>query len=226
LLAAALLFGRAQTDGTDPNLMREAAAVRAEIARSAAALREYTWTEQIEVLVKGDVKSTNSYTCKYDGAGKLVRTPLGSSSDKEGKPARATSKRPKVRGKADMQDYIERAVSRIHNYVPPDPQQIDFLLEKGYASPGQTANGKSEIRLTHYFAQDDALVFRYDSTSKVLQSATITSSLGGPKDPVLLEAAFETLPDGTNHLSSATLTAKARKVLVKTSNRDYRKITP
>src|SRR5215471_17626201 len=44
LIAVALLFGPAQTDGTDPNLMREAAAVRAEIARSAAALRQYTWT--------------------------------------------------------------------------------------------------------------------------------------------------------------------------------------
>lgn len=224
LIAAALLYGSGYAQGIDANLIREAAAVRAEIARSAAALRQYTWIEQTEVLVSGSVKSTSSYTCMYDGSGELMKTPLGSGT--EMKPGRATSNRPRVRGKADMRDYIERAVSRIHNYVPPDPRQIDYLLQNGYASLGQTANGKSEIRLIHYFVDGDSLLFTYDSTSKVLLNAVISSSLGSPKDPVLLEATFETLPDGANHLSLATLNAKARKVLIRTRNLDYRKVAP
>jgi len=213
-----------RAQGIDANLMSEATAVRAELARSTLALRQYTWTEQTEVLVSGSVKSTKALTCRYDAFGKLLKTPLGAGKDMDA--GRATSNRPAVRSKADMRDYIERAVSRIHDYVPPKPEQIDYLLQNGHASPGQSANGNSEIRLTHYFVDGDSLVFTYDSVSKVLLRATIASSLGSPKDPVTLEAIFEILPDGVNHLSSVVLNAKARKVLVRTHNLDYRKAAP
>ena len=60
----------------------------------------------------------------------------------------------------------------------------------------------------------------------MLLRATVASMLGSPKDPVTLEAVFETLPDGVNHVSSAVLTAKKRNVEVKLFNRDYRKVAP
>jgi hypothetical protein len=41
-----------------------------------------------------------------------------------------------------------------------------------------------------------------------------------------MEAVFETLPDGVNHLSSATLDAKERKVQVKARNLMYQKMAP
>ncbi len=153
-----------------------------------------------------------------------MKTPL--ETDKETDKASATSKRHSVRRKAGMQDYIERAVNRIHNYVPPDPKQIDFLLYSGQASLGKSANANSEIRFTDYFERGDSFVFTYDSDSKVLRRATIASTLGSAKDPVTLEAVFETLPDGANHLSSAVLNAKKKKVVVKTRNLDYRKTAP
>jgi hypothetical protein len=206
----------------DANLMREAALVRAEIASSAQALRQYTWTEQTEVSVDGSVKSVRAFSCQYDASGKIVKTPLDTG--KETGKAAATSRRPLVRGKADMQDYIERAVSRIHYYVPPEPRRIDYLLQNGHASLGKPANANSEIRFTHYFEDKDSFVFIYDSVSKLLRRATIASTLGSPKDPVTLEAVFETLPDGVNHLSSAVLNAKKKDVVVKTRNVDYRKI--
>jgi hypothetical protein len=204
--------------------MRDAALVRGEIASSAEGLRQYTWTEQTEVLVGGSVKSIREFNCHFDASGQLVKTPLDT--DKETVKAASTSKRPLVRSKADMQDYIERAVRRIRDYVPPEPRQIDYVLQSGRASFGQSANANSEIRLTHYFEEGDAFVFTYDSASKVLRRATIASTLGSPKDPVKLEAVFETLPDGVNHLSSAILHASKRNVVVKTRNLDYRKIAP
>jgi hypothetical protein len=213
-----------RAQGFDANLMREATLVRAEIASSAEGLRQYTWTEKTQVLVGGSIKSMRAFNCHYDASGQLVKTPLDTDKERD-KPA-ATSKRPLVRRKADMQDYIERAVSRIHNYVPPEPKQIDYLLQNGQASLGQSANANSEIRLTHYFEERDSFVFTYDSVSKVLRRATIASTLGSPKDPVTLEAVFETLPDGVNHLSSAVLNAKKKNVVVKTSNLDYRKTAP
>jgi hypothetical protein len=213
-----------RAQGVDANLMREATLVRAAVASSAEGLRKYTWTEQTEVLVGGSLKSSTTFHCHYDASGQLVKTPVetGKTMDK----AAATSRRPVVRSSADMQDYIERAVSRIRNYVPPEPRLIDYALQNGNASLGHSGNANAEIRLTHYFEQRDSFVFTYDSGSKVLRRAAITSTLGSPKDPVTLEAVFETLPDGVNHLSSAVLNAKRKNVVVKTRNLDYRKVAP
>jgi hypothetical protein len=216
--------GGLRGQGADANAMREAAAVRAEIARSGSGLREYVWTEQTEVRVSGSLKSSNTLMCHYDASGELLKTPLATGKDMDA--GRSTSNRPTVRGKADLRDYIERAISRVHNYAPPKPELIDYVLREGKVSLGQSADGKSEIRLTHYYLDGDSFVFTYDSHSKLLLRATVASMLGSAKDPVTLEAVFETLPDGVNHLSSAVLNAKKRNVQVKVSNLDYRKVGP
>lgn len=216
--------GGLRGQGADANLMREAAAVRAEIARSASGLRQYVWTEQTEVRVSGSLKSSNTLTCRYDASGELLKTPLAAG--KEMDRGRSTSNRPMVRTKADLRDYIERAVSRVHNYAPPKPELIDHVLREGQVSLAQSADGNPEIRFTHYYLDRDSLIFTYDSRSKSLLRATVASNLGSAKDPVTLEAVFETLPDGVNHVSSAVLNAKKRNVQVRLVNLDYRKVVP
>ncbi len=222
LLCELLCLQGARAQGVDPNLMREATAVRAEVARSRDALRDYTWTEHTEVSVKGEVKSATAVTCRYKSNGDLIKTPIGAADEE--KKANATAKRVVTRKKAEMQDYIERAVSTIQDYVPPKPEQIDHLLRTGSATLGQSADGKSEVRLKDYYQEGDSLVVTYDSASKVLLRAHIASTLGSPKDPVTLDAIFEKLPDGTNHLSSTTLSAPSKKIQVKTRNVMYQKV--
>ena len=211
-----------RAQGVDPNLLREVSAVRAELARNNANLRQYTWTALTEVSVKGDVKSSSSYKCRYNPSGELTRTLADTG--KEMETANAVSKRRKERSKAEMQDYIERAVTRIYKYVPPDPDQIDQLLKNGSASLGRSNSGTSEVLFKEYFDTGDTVLFVYDSATKVLLRANITSTLGSPKDPVTLEALFEKLPDGVNHVSSATLNAPAKKVQVKVKNISYEKL--
>ncbi len=222
-----LLLGLCSPYGTraqevDPHVIREVSAVRAQVASNNAALRQYAWTALTEVSVKGKVKSSGEYRCRYDQTGQLTRTLIGTG--KQMDPASAVSKRPKVRSKAEMQDYIERAISRIYRYVPPDPEQIDSLLKNGKASLGPSTGTTSEVRFTNYFEDGDTFVFSYDSASKALLRANVTSSLGSPKDPVTLEALFEKLPDGVNHVTSAILHASAKKVQVKVNNMSYQKL--
>ena len=226
LIAGLLLCGLSSlhqicAQAVDPNLMREVAAVRQEMARSNLALRQYTWTEHTEVLVKGSVKSSTAFTCRYDESGQLIRNPIGEPKDRE--LSKAVSRRPMVRKKSEMQDYMERAVTLIQNYVPVKPDQIQYLLQTGEASLGPSEGGKSELRFTHYFQAGDVLVFTYDSATKALLRASIKANLANPKDPVTLEAAFATLPEGVTHLSSATLTAKAKKIQVNRRNVMYQK---
>jgi hypothetical protein len=222
LLCGLSLPGPALAQVPDPNLMREVSAIRAEVARSSAALRQYSWTEETDILVKDDMKSSTSLLCSYNDMGVLVKTPAGPAKEEKGGPG-AVSKRPMVRMKADMEDYIGRAVSLIKAYVPPKPDQMQYLLENGYAYLGKSEGGKSEIRFKRYYQDGDSLVYTYDSATKVLLKINIESNLGSPKDPVTVEAIFERLPDGVNHMATTTLIAKAKKVRINTRNTKYKK---
>ena len=221
LLLCGLSAGWIHAQG-EAALVREVVNVKMEVDRNNAELRQYTWTEHTEVLVKGDVKQNRAALCRYDAAGKLVKTPVDTGDPKK-KDKGAVSNRVVVRKKADIQDYIERAITMIQNYVPPSPEQLQFLLTSGGASMGKSEGGKSEIRFTNYFQRGDSMVFTYDTESKLLLKAAITSTMGTPKDPVTLEALWEKLPDGVNHVASTDLKAPAKKVEVKTRNVLYQK---
>jgi len=208
--------------GFDPHLTSEVKTIRAEVARNNLALRQYTWTEHTEVLVKGKLQSASDVACHCDATGQIVKVPLGINED----PASASgvSKRPTVRKKADQQDYIERAIRLIAYYVPPDPEQLDAMLARGAASLEQSGPGKSQVRFKEYYQTGDSMTFAYDPVSKALRRVTVLSTLGSPKDPVRMEAVFETLPDGVNHLASTTVTAKSRKIEVTMRNLSYTKV--
>jgi hypothetical protein len=213
-----VVFGQ----GPDPNVAREIRPVRVEVARSLLALRQYTWTEHTEVLVKGKVSSTSEAICRYNSAGELVRRPAGEAEQKER--AYGGSNRPVVRKKAEMQDYIERAISVIRAYIPPKPEHFDYLVGKGFASLGRSDGGRPEIRFKNYFRENDSLIFTYDAQSKTLLRARVESDMGNAKDPVTLDVVFEKLPDGVNRVVSSTLDAKAKKVRIITRNVMYQKL--
>ena len=122
-----------------------------------------------------------------------------------------------------MQDYIERAIKLITNYVPPKPGQIEYALKNNNPTRGLSQDGASQIKFKEYYQAGDSISFTYDSVSKVLLRVDVSSYLVTPKDPVTLQAVFERLPDGVNHVSSATLNAEKKKVQVKTSNLTYEK---
>jgi len=217
-----ILFGLIPlgAQNADPAVMTEALAVREGIVQSLAALKQYTWTEQTEVLVKGKLKSTASAQCRYNGFGELTKTPAGAGANDD---PNALSKRPMVRKKAEIEDYIERAVSLVHSYLPPKPDRIQYLLGHGGVKLEQAEAGRFDLVFRKYLRDEDSLTFSYDPASKRLVKIVVNSNLGNVKDPVKMEAVFETLPDGVNHLSSAVLDAPAKKVRVNTRNADYRK---
>ncbi len=219
-----VLFGMMPlgAQNADPAVMTEALAVREGIAQSLAALKQYTWIEQTEVLVKGKEKSTSRALCRYNGFGELTRTTEGAGAKDD---PNALSKRPVVRKKAEMEDYIERAMSLVHSYLPPKPDRIQYLLGHGGVKLEQAEAGRFDLVFRKYLRDEDSLTFSYDPASKRLVKIVVNSNLGNVKDPVTMEANFETLPDGVNHMSSAALNAPAKKVQVNTRNSDYRKST-
>ncbi|MBI4889455.1 MAG: hypothetical protein HY821_02445 [Acidobacteria bacterium] len=223
MLCGMLFQVDAQT--VDPKLMTEVTAVRQEVARSLAQLNNYKWIEHTEVYIKGDLKSKKDMECMYDEKGVVSKSPIvNGKKQKPEEDANALSNRPLVRKKADTEDYIERAVSMIHSYVPPKPDQMNFMLTNNYAYLGKSAGGQSEIRFKKYLVEGDSVVYTYDAKTKVLKQIGILSNLGNAKDKVTMEAAFQQLPDGTNHMATMVLKAPAKKIEIRTTNSSYQKL--
>jgi hypothetical protein len=227
LAATGLLFNfmtlqglRAQAANAD--LATEVAAVRSELGRSANGLQPYVWVEHTEVRVDGDLRSSTDFSLNCDKDGNVVRTPLHAKLADNGN---NVSNRVSQRRKAEKNDYIQRAVNVIQNYAPPKPDRIDYMLRSGQAllEPGE--NGSSAMRFNGYSQRGDSMVFTYDPITKVLHKVTVSTTLGGNKeDPVTLVAIFEPLQDGVNHMTSATVLAAKKKVEVKRTNGDYKKL--
>ena len=220
ILVAEGLLLRPLCAQVDPGVVREVVLVRDEVTRSLQALQHYTWTERTDVSVGGKPKSSATFLCHYDGSGELIRKPV---SDNSKKPANQFSNRPVVRKRADLEDYIDRALASMRDYLPLKPDRIQYMLEHNQVAYTKSGQNKAEFRISSYFQDGDSIVFTCDPVSKAMLQLNVATTLGSPKDPVTMEALFETLPDGITHLANATLNATRRKVQVNRTNFSYTK---
>lgn len=123
-----------------------------------------------------------------------------------------------------MKDYMERVGALVREYVPPDPEKIQAAAAAGNvaATRGQPITA---ITIKNYLKQGDSVTLGFDITARKLASYNVNSYLDNPADdPVKLTATFAQLPDGTNHVQQSVLNATAKKIQVRTTNSNYRKL--
>src|SRR6476620_12216959 len=74
IFAAAVLTGAvaAQT----PTPQERAAAIKEQVAKNQASLKQYTWGETTEISLKGEVKKKEQKQCSYGADGKVQKTPI------------------------------------------------------------------------------------------------------------------------------------------------------
>ncbi len=195
-----LCAAAASAQGVQQEVQQKLATVKESVARNQAALHKYTWTEQ-----------------------KVAKTPIGTPAPK--KEMRGLKKKVAEKKAGELQDYMERAASLIHRYMPPSPDSMQAAFQAGHVSLGQAGPGKIQLQFRDYAKPGDALTFDFDTASKALQSISVKSYLDDPKDDVVtLAVVFQSLPDGTNYVASTTLNAAAKQVVVKTTNTNYQKL--
>jgi hypothetical protein len=203
-------------------LQQKLAMVKESAARNQAALRQYTWTEHTDILLKGEVKSTKDNICRYGTDGKVQKTPIGTPAPK--KEMRGLKKKIVENKVEELTDYMERASALIHHYMPPNPQQMQAVFQAGNAALGQAGAGRVELQFKDYLKAGDSLVFSFDTATKAITKIAVKSYLDEPSDAVTLDVSFQNLPDGTNYTASTLLNAAAKQVQVKVSNANYQKV--
>jgi hypothetical protein len=226
-----LLFGALLAGQQTPDAKQErVAALKESLAKNQAQLKQYAWTENTQIALKGEVKKQEQKQCQYGHDGKVQKTPMEAAAQpqqQEGGGRRGGRLKKEVVEKkvGEMKDYMGRVAALVHEYAPPDPQKIQAAQAAGNISvtPAQPV---STIAIKNYLKQGDTVTIGFDTTAKKIATYNVDSYLDNPKDDaVKLAVNFASLPDGTNHMERSVLDATGKKIEVTVTNSDYKKLS-
>jgi hypothetical protein len=226
-LASLIDPGPAAAQEAAPTPQQRVAALKQSLQKNQANLRRYEWIETTIVSLKGEEKSRKQQRCYYGADGKLQKLPVEGAPESAPQRGRRGGRLKQAiveNKKEDMQEYMERASSLIHHYVPPNPDDVENAKNGGKLAvrPGQS--GAVLVEFTDYIKPGDRLAIDVDGASNTLAGLNVASYLDQPDDAVTLNVQFGTLKDGTSYASQTTLDAKAKNVRVVIQNSGHRPI--
>jgi hypothetical protein len=205
------------------DMQAKVAELKESMAKNKAALATYTWKETVTISLKGEVKKTQHYQVRNGPDGKPQKTSL----DPEAAPAQPQGGRMKQRivakKKEEYQDYAEQMKALAAQYVPPDKDLIQAAVAKGNVAFAPSAT-ETKITFTNYVKPNDSMVIMFNKATKQITSIAIKSYMDSPSDGMNLNVNFESLPDGTSHVSSTTIEGVSKQLTVATQNGDYQKL--
>jgi hypothetical protein len=226
IFAAAVLTGAVEAQTPTPQ--ERAAAIKEQVAKNQASLKQYTWVETTEISLKGEVKKKEQKQCSYGADGKVQKTPIPGAAPAPAPPAQQSGGRRGGRAKQaivenkveDLKDYMEKVAALVHEYVPPAPDKIQAAQAAGSVS----ALPSGGIAIANYVKPDDLLSIGFDMAAKKITTYKVNSYVEKPKeDEVTLSVTFGRLADGTSYPQETVLKAAAKNVQVKVTNSGYKK---
>jgi hypothetical protein len=226
IFAAAVLTSAVAAQTPAPQ--ERAAAIKEQVAKNQASLKQYTWVETTEISLKGEVKKKEQKQCSYGADGKVQKTPIPGAAPAPAPPAQQSGGRRGGRAKQaivenkveDLKDYMEKVAALVHEYVPPAPDKIQAAQSAGSVS----ALPSGGIAIANYVKPDDLLSIGFDMAAKKITTYKVNSYVEKPKeDEVTLTVTFGRLADGTSYPQETVLKAAAKNVQVKVTNSGYKK---
>lgn len=223
-MLAALVPAVAQTSaGAGAELQQKVAAVKQSVAENQQKLHQYQWKETTQLTLKGDAKPPSQSICQYGPDGKVQKTPIGAP------PAPPSGGRVKqkviAKKKEEMKDYMGQVKSLLGMYVPPDPQRMQQAFQSGKVSLSPNpSSGVTQIVFKDYAQPGDQMTISFNTAVKKISSVKVNTYMDDPKDVVTLAVQFASLPHGTNYVQQTVLNAIAKKLVVTTTNSDYRRL--
>lgn len=205
----------------------QVAALKQGLAESQKRLRQYEWIETTIISLKGEERARKQQRCYYGADGKVQKTPIESQPQQQAqqgggrKGARLKAKVVEHK-KDEMQDYMERAATLVHRYVPPSPEQIQSAKDAGRMSIRPGATGRVSLEFTDYLLKGDRLGVEIDAAANRLLGVSVATYLDKPEDKVTLGVQMGSLADGTGFTQQTTLEATAQNIRVVIQNGGHR----
>lgn len=207
--------------GAGAELQQKLAAVKQSVAENQQKLHQYQWKETTQLTLKGNPKPPSQSACQYGPDGKVQKTPLTAP------PPPPSGGRMKQRvianKKEEMKDYMGDVKGLLAKYVPPNPQSMQQAFQAGKVSLSPNpSSGVTQLVFKDYAQAGDQMTLSFDAATKKISSVNVNTYLDNPKDAVTLAIQFASLPDSTNYVQQTVLNATAKKLVVTTTNSDYK----
>lgn len=207
------------------------AALKQSLQQSQANLRKYEWIETTIISLKGEEKSRKQQRCFYGADGKLQKLPIAApeapaEDSRRGRRGGRLKERVVENKKGEIQEYMERAVGLVHQYVPPKPEAVDSAKQAGKIALSPAPGGRASLQFKDFIKAGDVLGVEIDNATNALAGLFVNSYLDEPADVVALNVEFGALADGTTYASQVTLDAKAKNVRVVIQNSGYKPVAP
>jgi hypothetical protein len=233
LVAAAVLTGHVVLHAQQPpapagGAADQVAALKQTMQQGLALARKYEWTETTIISLKGEEKARKQNRCFYGADGKVQKISLDQPeqhAQPQGGGRRGGRVKEKVveKKKDEMKDYMEKAAALIHQYVPPNPQQIQAAKDAGRVAVTPQA-GQVHLAISQYLKPGDSLTIDMDPAAKTIAGLGVNSYLDTKEDVVTLAVQMNTLPDGAIYAGRTTLDAKAKNITVVIQNSGHRPV--
>jgi hypothetical protein len=204
-----------------PELQERVAELKESMAKNKMSLAQYTWVEQVNISLKGELKKQEHFQVRLGPDGKNQKTSLDPPPDP---PSGGRLKKHIVeKKKEEYKEYAEGMKALAQQYVPPDKEMIQQAYALGNISIVPGGGLPSEIKLVfhNYVKPQDSMTLIFDKAQKQLLSLQIASYMDDPKDSMTLTVEFSRLPDGTNHVTNVTMNGVSKQLNIATQNANY-----
>ena len=206
------------------------AALKQAMQQGMGLARKYEWVETTTISLKGEEKGAKHNRCYYGADGKVQKISLdpppaqdegGGGGGRKG----GRLKQQVVENKKDeMKEYMEKAAALVHQYVPPNPQQIQAAKDAGRVAMNPQAGGAVRIVISQYLKPGDSLSIDLDPKANKLLGMGVNSYLDTQQDVVTLAVQMASLPDGAIYVGQTTLQAPAKNITVVIQNTGHRPV--
>lgn len=206
----------------DQQMQERIAEVKEAMARNKQALAQYTWVEQVNIILKGEQKKQEHFQVRLGPDGKPQKTSLDPPSD-SGEQGGRLKRHIVEKKKEEYKEYADQIKELIQQYVPPDRERLSQAEKQGNimvgAQPG--AQGQYRLVISNYIKQGDNMTLVVDKAQRELLTLSISTYLDDPKDAVNVTVAFSAIPGGPNHVSSETINGVSKQLTINIQNSNY-----
>ena len=214
-----------------PEMQQRLAEVKQAAARNKQALAQYTWVEQVTIILKGEEKKQEHFQVRLGPDGKPQKTsldpPAQTSSDSDSGRRRGRVKERVVEKKTEeYKEYAEQIKSLIQQYVPPDKDMLEQAYQQGNIMMGPQPGSPGQYRLvvSNYVRKGDSMTLVIDKTQKDLVSLSIASYMDDPNDAVNVSVQFSGIPGGPSHVSTETINGVRKQLTIAIQNGNYQRL--
>jgi hypothetical protein len=208
----------------NPELQQGVTELKREVARNRQELTQYTWREQVNIILKGEEKKQEHFQVRLGPDGKPQKISLDPPAGAE--PRGGPLMRHIVeKKKEEYKEYSDQIKELIQQYVPPEEYLLDRAFQQGniMIGPMPRAEGHYRMVISNYIKRGDNMTLVIDEAQKSLASVTIASYMDDPSDAVNVSVQFSKIPGGPNHVASETIDGVRKELTIQIQNTNYQK---